>query len=227
MLKRMLLVGSAFVLAAGSAFAADIESTAEPAVYDWSGLYLGVSGGYGWGDTEHFNGAARTQDFDLEGVIIGGGFGYNHQIDLLVLGLEADISYSDIDAEVGPGSINGFGCNPVSCETLVNWLATARLRAGLAFDRFLPFVTGGLAIGGLEARSVENDDLDEGEQTEIGWTIGGGIEFGVSENLSIKAEYLYFEFDKFRYDDGTSDVSFDADADFSIIRGGLNWRFTP
>jgi outer membrane immunogenic protein len=215
---------AALGFASQTVLAADVETA--PAAYDWSGPYLGATAGYGWGDTTHFNGPADTGNLSIEGFVGGVEAGFNYQMDSMVLGLEADISFSDIDGSHGPALFDTFNCGTSSCDTDVNWLSTVRARLGYSFDNFLPFIAGGLAIGGLEAGIRNDSALDDfDENTELGWTIGGGVAYALSDSVSVKAEYLYVDFGKFRYDDGTEDPSFDADARFSIVRAGVDFNF--
>ncbi|TIQ26700.1 MAG: porin family protein, partial [Mesorhizobium sp.] len=109
------------------------------------------------------------------------------------------------------------------CETEVNWLATIRGRAGYAFDNILPYVTGGVAIGGVDARIQNAPTLQDGEETQIGWTVGAGIEYGITQQWTAKVEYLYTDLGDWRYDSDGSDFS--ATAKFSTVKFGVNYRF--
>jgi outer membrane immunogenic protein len=107
-------------------------------------------------------------------------------------------------------------------STRNNWLATVRGRVGWSFDRFLPFVTGGLAVGDIRASTAGIGAND----TNVGWTAGGGFEFVIAGNWSAKAEYLYIDLGKFNCGLAcgvapTDNVSFNA----HIVRGGVNVRF--
>ena len=212
------LSAAALGLVSQASFAADVE--VDPVAYDWSGLYVGVTAGYGWGDVQMFDdGAGTSGKQDVEGFVAGGTLGYNYQMDSFLIGVETDLSFSDIDGSWGDQP--GWNCANV-CTGELDWFGTARLRLGLPMDSFLPYVTGGLAIGGLQSdMDVDTDfSLDE---TEIGWTIGGGIEGAVSENLTLKAEVLYMDFGNTE-DDGSAD-DFNIDSDFVIGRVGLNFQF--
>ncbi|MGA7488429.1 MAG: outer membrane protein [Xanthobacteraceae bacterium] len=180
--------------------------------YYWSGFYLGINGGGGWG-TSQWDGVGN---FDLSGGVIGGTVGYNWQVNQFVLGAEGDVDWSGIK---GTTTV----LCPTGCETRNKWLATARGRLGYAFDRFLPYVTGGLAVGDITA-SVPI--LPGGSITNAGWTAGVGLEVGVVSNVSVKAEYLYVDLGNFNcgLNCGLApggNVSFDT----SLLRGGLNVRF--
>lgn len=105
-------------------------------------------------------------------------------------------------------------------ETKVPWFATVRGRIGYAFDRFLPYVTGGAAIGEVKMDTGAGTDKD----TRVGWTLGAGVEWAFLANWSAKLEYLYADLGKSSCDIAAcagTDVSFKT----SIVRGGLNYRF--
>jgi outer membrane immunogenic protein len=181
-------------------------------VYNWTGFYLGINGGGGWGNSQ-WDGVDK---FDLSGGLIGGTIGYNWQVRELVVGAEGDIDWSGVK-----GTTTVF-C-PGGCETRNQWLATVRGRLGYAWDRFLPYLTAGLAAGDINAT---RPGLPAGTSTNAGWTVGAGLEVGVVSNVSVKAEYLHVDLGT--YNCGlncglapTGNVSFDA----NIFRGGLNVRF--
>ena len=190
MIRRSIVagVGLLAVMVAGIAEAAYLPPRYAPPVaprpyynplYKWTGFYLGISGGGGWGRSQ-WDGIDK---FDISGVLIGGTIGYNWQMGgPWVLGIEGDVDWTSIR-----GSTTVFPC-PLGCETRNHWLATARGRAGYAWDRFLPYLTAGLALGDI---SASRPGLPAGSSTTAGWTVGAGIEFGVVPNVSVKAEYLF------------------------------------
>ena len=148
--------------------------------------------------------------------MVGGTIGYNWQSAQWVFGLEGDINWTNIE-----GSTNTL-C-PAGCRTENSWLATARARVGYAVNRVLPYVTGGLAVGDINASTP---GFTGAEDTKIGWTVGGGLEFVIAGNWTAKAEYLYVDLGKFNCGLGcgafvTDNVSFTT----HIARGGVNFRF--
>src|SRR5262245_4141112 len=134
----------AFTAAAQTAFAADLRRpppeypVKAPVVriFDWTGFYVGVNGGYGWG-TSRYEFPAATNRFDVSGGIAGGTVGYNYQVGQTVLGIEGDFDWQDVNGSAP--------CVAGVCQTKSNWLATVRGRLGYAADRFMPYVTGGAA----------------------------------------------------------------------------------
>jgi outer membrane immunogenic protein len=181
-------------------------------VYSWSGFYLGINGGGGWGNSAW----DRTGGFDVSGGLIGGTIGYNWQYGQFVLGLEGDADWSGIKGTTTNACVAG-------CTTNNDWLGTARGRLGYAFDRFLPYVTGGLAVGDIRASTP---GFAGATQTNAGWTVGAGLEFAIAGNWTAKAEYLHVDLGNFNCGlscglTATDNVSYRAD----IFRGGLNYRF--
>jgi outer membrane immunogenic protein len=133
-----------------------------------------------------------------------------------VLGLEGDIDWTNIK-----GHTFAF-CAP-GCETSNSWLATVRGRVGYTFDRFMPYVTGGLAIGDIRAHTPGYVGQDD---TNFGWTVGTGLEIGLFGTWTAKAEYLYVDLGDINCGFGCGLLASDH-ASFSthILRGGLNFRF--
>jgi outer membrane immunogenic protein len=194
------------------------------ALFNWSGLYVGLQAGYGWGTSNHRQGTAQTDDFTMSGFVGGGTLGWNWQApgSALVWGIETDISWSNIHGSRPIGLTGGFFCFTGPCETFVKWFGTVRGRIGVAFDRSLLYATGGLAYGNLFAQ-ITPDPTFTGGETKAGWTAGFGWEWAFAPNWSVKAEYLYVDFGRFVY--GTSPPPPTALAQFSVFRGGVNWHF--
>ena len=149
MVSKFLIAALAFVAlaAANRADAADLSLAplykAPPIApaYDWSGFYLGANGGGGWGRS-HWDTAGRI---NTSGGLAGGTAGYNWQLGKAVLGVEGDLDWSGLK-----GTKTSTLC-PFGCTTSDSWLSTVRGRAGYSFDRIMPYVTGGLAVGDIKA----------------------------------------------------------------------------
>jgi outer membrane immunogenic protein len=221
-MKTKLLLGVAVlavtcvpVLAADIPARVPVAKAPPPMVqlFDWSGLYWGIAGGYGWGDSSHSEaGGLANGSFDANGWLLGGTLGYNWQAGQTVLGIEGDWSWSGID---GSGASAG---GPISTE--LNWLATGRVRAGYAVDNYLFYVTGGAAWGKVEAA---NAGIGSGSDTRLGWTVGGGVETMLTPNWTAKLEYLYVDLgDKNTY---TAGGPVEVALTSHIVRLGLNYKF--
>ncbi len=104
-----------------------------------------------------------------------------------------------------------------NCETRNDWLGTARGRLGYAFDRFLPFVTGGAAFG-----DIKNTISTVGSSTanKAGWTVGGGLEAALTGPWTAKVEYLYVDLGR-----GASLAGADTRFNTNLVRAGVNYRF--
>jgi outer membrane immunogenic protein len=219
-MKRVFLACAGVLLLAASANAADLPRRYDPPArapvygqfYNWTGFYIGINGGGAWGRSEW----TSAGEFDVSGGVIGGTIGYNWQSGPMVFGLEGDIDWTNIK-----GSTTAL-CG-IACRTRNSWLATARGRLGYSFDRFMPYVTGGLAMGDIEARLGGTPVSDD---TNVGWTIGGGVEFAIAGNWTAKAEYLYVDLGDFNCGiacgvANPDNVSFRT----HLLRGGVNVRF--
>lgn len=224
-MKQLLLSTVIFFGLGATAFAADAISAMPPAGFTWTGGYVGLQAGYGWGRSHHFT--QRTPDstpkFTIDGALGGVTAGYNYQINNWVVGAEADFSAADIKGSVD--SAPGWGCTVTGCRTKVDWFGTVRARAGYAFDRTLPYVTGGLAYGHVKGY-IEGDPVYNGEDTRAGWTVGAGVEHAFTDHLTAKIEYLYVDLGKTDIENfGVFYGQGYADAKFSMIRVGLNYEF--
>ena len=148
-MKRRLLAALGVAVVAGSpAFAADMPArvlSAYVPYFTWQGFYVGLNAGYGFGRSSWTDTVTQvsTGKFNVTGALAGGTVGYNLQFGGWVFGIEADAGWSNIK---GSTTTNCIG----PCETSNEWLGTARGRIGYAFDRFLPYVTGGAAFGGIK-----------------------------------------------------------------------------
>jgi outer membrane immunogenic protein len=227
MLRKFVLGIAGAVAFGGVAIAADMPrapayKAPPPAVFNWTGFYVGGTVGYGWGKNSHFNTFLNvgSQSFDVDGFVGGVTLGYNWQArgSRWVLGLEFDASLSDVGGvlPVAPG----FGCAG-GCTTDLKWFGTFRGRIGYAFDRSMVYVTGGLAFGEVEGSII--GAIPSGSETVTGWTAGVGGEFAIAPRWSMKLEYLYVDLGEATYANFFNLVA--RDIEFHVVRAGLNYRF--
>jgi outer membrane immunogenic protein len=193
MIRRFLLPVAALA-AAAPAFAADLAPppVAIPAVplFTWTGLYLGGQIGYAWGtDTLTVFPFGFGTNFTPNGVVGGAHIGYNLQLNQFVAGLEGDVEGTGISRNFSPGG-------PIY-NTSVPVQGSIRARLGVAFDRALLYATGGAAFAGFDTSVTGFPGFDQNSTTRAGWTIGGGIEYALTNNWSIRAEYRYADFGHF------------------------------
>jgi len=227
-MKRILLAGATLLAltAAQPTLAADAPVYRGPAPYaaalfNWSGFYLGINGGYGWGNSrfDYVPVGTTTGNYNISGGLIGGTIGWNWQApgSAIVFGIEGDLDWANIRG-------SALCPNPAfSCDTNVNWLGTIRGRLGLAMDRMLLFATAGAAFAGVQA-NVPTFGGASGTQT--GWTAGLGIEAAVAGNWSVKAEYLYVNLGNFACPIGVCGLSVaNVPITSNLLRVGANVRF--
>lgn len=180
---------AAIVMAAPAAKAADMPLL-EPG-FSWTGFYLGAQAGYGWGRSK---GAGFTAN--PKGALVGGYAGYNVQLDSsLVLGVETDFNWSDMDKR-----INGVAFNvPFSAKNDVKWAGATRARVGVAYDRVLVYGAAGVAYAKRKLTVNTPFGSASDSKTAVGWTIGGGVEAAVTDNLVTRVEYRYSDYGKDRF----------------------------
>jgi outer membrane immunogenic protein len=228
-LQCVLLAAVAAIGFASVASAADLPLKAKaapvPILYNWTGLYAGVSGGWA-GSSQDWTavGGVTTGNFTGRGGLIGGTLGYNYQMKMLVLGVEGDASWANINAT----DTTTGGCSPAfRCLATVNFLATVRGRIGLAADRWLFYVTGGAAFANINNDQSALSPLASANTTKTGWTAGGGVEAVLWGNWSAKAEYLRAEFGQTPFCPvaGCGVVVVSNYTHLDIVRVGLNYKF--
>jgi outer membrane immunogenic protein len=222
-MKRVLLACIGVLALSGAAAAADLPVAPAPyykspvyaPAYNWSGFYLGINGGGGWGRSTW----STTGSFDTSGGLIGGTVGYNYQMNQVVLGVEGDIDWANISGSTNTGctAVGGTGCT-----TGDNWLSTVRGRLGYAADRFMPYITGGAAFGDVKA---SGPGLTGTDTTNAGWTLGGGIEFAIAGHWTAKAEYLYVNLGSVSCGAACGAAVQNVNWHSNIGRVGLNYRF--
>ncbi len=216
MKKLMLATVGVLVLGVAAASAADMPRRMPtkaapvyvPPAWSWTGPYVGINGGYGWGSSE-FSAPFATGSFNTNGGVVGGTLGYNYQYGQTVIGLEGDIDWSGIKGSAA--------CGGTTCSTSNDWLGTVRGRLGYSFDRIMPYVTGGLAVGNINTDIAGVGSADE---TKAGWTAGGGVEFHINGPWTAKVEYLHVDLGS-----GGSVAGSNADFTADLVRGGINYKF--
>lgn len=227
-MKRLGIMLSAILLLTSTAQAADLgwNSGASP-VYSptpasgWSGFYAGVNAGYGWGtlSRQPVGGGAQTQN-NTSGGQFGAQAGYNMDMGGFVLGGEADLQWANIGHTEDLPGVGSFKAG-------IDFYGTLRGRAGMSFGQVMPFVTAGIAAGRGSASLTNPGGVTTSQSaTHMGWTVGAGLEAQATENISIKAEYLYVDLGTQSYNGLPAGVgNIDATQRFSVVRAGLNYKF--
>ena len=248
-----LLLGTTMIaglMIAGAAQAADMPLKAPPRAYpgpevgDWTGFYIGVHGGYGWGK-------AKPDDFDVadllgdsfhnpkpKGGVFGGHAGYNWQTGRFVGGLEVDYSFAHLK-ETQSFSDTFENCDD-DCITdtfsrtlrsKVDALASARARAGfLVTDSLLAYGTAGIGWARSQASFTFTDCSDcdpstfTAKSNNFGWVAGGGLEYKLTQHILLRGEYLHYDFGSVGYAFQPI-VTINAKLNVDVARGGLSFKF--
>lgn len=226
------LLATVALAALSPASAADLE---EQPGYDWTGFYLGIHGGYAWASS-HTN-DLYAYDLEPDGWVGGGQAGYNHQLPgNVVLGVEADVSFGDLEDDSLDLTQIGNDLVPTEAEARIDSFGSVRLRAGYAIDRVLPYVTAGLGWASQEVDYFQDylpslpgqfvNNLHE-TRTYLGWTVGAGIEAAVTENFTARIEYLYADLGSKEYAGNVFGIDYAERIDLEIqtVRLGLNYKF--
>ncbi len=220
-----------------------VMATESGSTYDWTGAYVGVNLGSAWTGSEltanhtQFLPDSQTYSEQLNSTAVNPGLqlGYLKQLSgNWVVGGEGDFSYPATDSQYRYTTPEGEFYDQFIVHNKVQ--GSLRLRAGYALDRFLPFVTAGVSFASL-GLNYNNEAPDQSEAistttTQTGWVLGGGLEYGVLTNLSVRTEYLYTDYGKALNQniptvDSTNDVNGGAHATLytHVLRAAVNYRF--
>jgi outer membrane receptor protein involved in Fe transport/opacity protein-like surface antigen len=192
------------------------------AAYDWSGFYLGLNAGGAFGtNTAAASGGSvgATARESAPGFIGGMQVGANYQAGPLVWGFEADYDASTQNQSLPSGTLMGTSRMP--------WFATLRGRLGVAFDRTLVYGTAGGAAGELRSSFAIPTGTTSTTETYGTWTAGGGIEYGITDNLSARVEYLYLDTGNVATGviGGPPPTNITSVQKNNFVRAALNYRF--
>ena len=188
-----------------------------------------------------------AQRGNASGFTGGGQVGFNWQAGNTVLGLETDFqSFRQNSRSTATGLFPDYCPLPftISHSTSTDWLWTLRPRVGFAANNWLVYATGGVAVANVKANWQYTDDFANTEsaslsKTKVGWTVGAGVEYAISQAWSVKAEYLYVDLGDEQI---TTHNLLNAGVDpipgqpffhsvslkSNIVRAGLNYKFgTP
>jgi outer membrane immunogenic protein len=250
---KMIVALSFGILSLGStAFAADLPPAPLPRApiaylpvarpFTWTGIYVGGNIGYGWTyanltDTGPAAGTGfgqvfplgSTTSFSQHGFLGGAQIGFNYQINQFVIGFEGDFDATAIKNDTFGG---GFGAGSYKNP----WMATFAPRFGWAFDRTLFYgKAGGAWMEEKYSGSAPDGSSLSGTFDRWGWMLGAGLEYAVTDNITLKAEYNYLNFGTQNQtltpnatDLVTQTITFDSNSaklTASVVKVGVNWLF--
>ena len=237
-LTYLLLLACALVLSQ-TALAAESAPS-----FNWTGPYVGVHLGYGWGDG-HTNftplpASLRANEPPLatlspgpNGLVGGAQAGYNYQMGSLVVGIEADFSGSQISGHQNVPQAPPFALGVLKANENFHWFGTLRPRLGYTVTpTVLIYATGGLAYGNVYYSG--NDYFPTGgypaflSTTKVGWALGGGVEYALCRNWTIKGEYLYVDLGSESAISGLNgpyQASYNWQTTANIFQIGMNYKF--
>lgn len=222
-MKKLLFVATILSGSIGFGSAVSAADFVESVAVDWSGFYLGAHAGWTQADVEDTYDLVVPFDFTADGFMGGALAGYNFQTGNLVLGLEGDVSFGSVSEEaLCDGTTTpvcgGSGTNP---DFDLDTMGSLRGRIGFAMDQLLIYGTAGV---GLADASV-SDPLQGGDDSKTHWgfVVGGGGEWMIMENASIRLEYLYGNYESKNYALVTTPDEIDFET--HSIRAAFNWHF--
>ena len=246
-MKRLFITAMLSIAAGGAAFAADLPQpmpapqvpaayipTVAP-VYNWGGIYVGINGGWGWGQSQLDRGTrpahspAVTGSTSDNGGLVGGTVGANFQADAFVFGVEGDWDYSAINTGTSGANLQH---DSVLAKLGNNWLATARARVGYAADRVLFSARRAVPLPICKRSMAASPD----PKHKAGWTAGAGVEWAFADNWTAQVEYLYIDLGTYngncstagclaRTGVGFAGIPFSANLTENLIRAGVNFKF--
>jgi outer membrane immunogenic protein len=209
---------------------------------NWGGVYIGLNGGYGLGQSNWSDSLGSTGNFAANGGVFGGTLGINYAGfgDWVLLGFEGDFDWSGAS---GSGGCSALGVDVLgagaTCQTRIDWLATFRFRAGYTWSHFLFYATAGGAAGDFRI-STQPTGANHNPTPPLGWAAGAGVEYLFNDAVSVKLEYLYVNLGTVSCPQGilcsadnaepfnlqktipSGSVSFTE----NLIRAGVNYKFS-
>jgi len=236
-MKKFLLgtVGLIALGAAAPALAADLPArtyTKAPAyvaaVYDWSGFYIGINGGWGQSRDRRYFDPVLLASYDANGGTVGGQVGYRWQTGTWVFGLEAQGNWADI-----AGSTPTLGIPGSISRSKMDAFGLFTGSVGYAWNNALLYVKGGAAITDRNYQFIATPGgaviSETGYGTRLGGTVGVGVEYGFSPNWSAAIEYDHIFENRhgatFTIPGGAAFTGFSTGGDTDLITARLNYRW--
>ncbi|MEP7014155.1 MAG: outer membrane beta-barrel protein [Verrucomicrobiota bacterium] len=224
---------------------------------NWTGFYIGgnIGGAFDRADIdlnltgeweifrepsdETFGQHLGSRNLNANGLVAGGFVGYNYQWNHWLLGGEANVDYVGLRDSFNSGV---QFVNPGSGDEIIvrqsfktHYRATLGPRFGYAWNRLLFYITGGLAIGDIDfsQRVSEPEEAfrEEGStnDTQIGWMVGGGLQYCITDHWSVRADYRYTDLECADFSSVATDPIFtghhEACVTFHSVTAGISYKF--
>jgi outer membrane immunogenic protein len=208
----------------------EVAPAPPPECFDWSGFYIGAFGGYkhaavksdldATGDWLLFpldkvtieNHAADNNDLDADGAEVGGFLGFNFQRGCWVFGIEGDGGAVFLRDSFDSGTFPNPTVSDKSIQQAfrTNYLATVGGRLGYSIERWLPYVTAGVAFGNVNYESRLHNvstsgagfyrSADSEDDDNVGWFVGGGMQYALNTHWGIRMQYEFIDLGSVSYD---------------------------
>src|SRR5262249_36484395 len=236
-MKKITFTAIVFASGVVSASAADVSVRPfvayQAPVWSWTGFYIGADAGYGWSNVNHSVAINAVSVSTKPSGFVGGIYaGYNWQFgQQFVAGLETDIAWANITDTSGVVGKIGLVPFAIQAQDTLRWLGTTRARLGfLPVQSIMIYGSVGVAYGGVEDNvisSVGSSSIQSSfaqsfsaSDTRLGWAVGAGTEWAITNNLLARAEWLH-------YDLGSTSNASNLTSSHSgnIVRTGLSFKF--
>lgn len=206
------------------------QAMAGSPAYNWTGFYVGGYTGYAWGKTEAQdlgNGftpwlvLGATFDTKPDSFLIGGQAGYNYQVGNWLAGIEVDAGSLRLKgtAVYPAGGFNTFVTTDSSYDI------SLRARLGAVYGQNLFYITGGAMWANFNSRVFGSGFTTSSTGVQASWILGGGWEYALNQNWSVKTEYLHYESGKDSPDLGGTGYRFSLKNSGDMVRVGFNYKF--
>ena len=235
--NRIVLAGAALFALGSAASAADLIIE-EPVVGvvdvagDWDGFYIGAFVGGAVGLADHTNAVLPSPcaafsdgcDVEISGLLAGLTAGANFYLsDNIIAGIAGDIAWSNVS-----GSDQFLALGPFESEHVIDWQGSVRGVLGFDAGAFMPYLTAGVAFAHATHDLVPlivGPLPFSGEETHVGWTVGGGVAVAVADNVALDFQYRYTDFGAVEYDEGFAPFNPEFNLTQHAVTVGLNYQF--
>ena len=266
-MKVVRILAAALAVATPLSIAAAADIPVEGAIYEprpvavifrWTGVYVGLHAGGGGGfiqeNSQPFpvppaalgpsapgNGtlAPLPTRVDMSGEIAGGQVGLNYQTNWLVLGIEGQASWANLNGSAAcfvtaASPLTAPVVTSANCTSKIDALGTIAGRIGVAFDHLLLFGKFGAAWVNngyqMQIALVPGTLVLSTNQLQWGWVAGIGAEYAFTNHWSAKIEYNYMDMGTRaqRFTDSIGgNILMDTDIRerLNIVKVGVNYRF--